>query len=60
MMVLIDEKGGKIHGTIRKQMINMFESKLEEGQVYEMFNFSVFPESGFYRTTLIPCFLNSY
>jgi hypothetical protein len=44
MMVLIDEKGGKIHGTIRKQMINMFESKLEEGQVYEMFNFSVFPE----------------
>jgi hypothetical protein len=32
----------------------MFESKLEEGQVYEMFDFSIFPRSGFYRTTLHP------
>jgi hypothetical protein len=32
----------------------MFESKIEEGQVYAMSNFSVVPESGFYRTTLQP------
>jgi hypothetical protein len=32
----------------------MFESKLEEGQIYEISGFSVYPESGFYRTTLHP------
>jgi hypothetical protein len=32
----------------------MFESKLEEGQLYEMSNFSIFPQSGFYHTTLHP------
>jgi hypothetical protein len=32
----------------------MFESKLEEGQVYEMSYFSVFPQVGSYRTTLHP------
>ncbi|WJX13181.1 hypothetical protein P8452_03602 [Trifolium repens] len=30
-MVLVDEKGGKIHASVRKQLIYMFESKLEEG-----------------------------
>ncbi|CAJ2647066.1 unnamed protein product [Trifolium pratense] len=30
-MVLCDEKGGKIHAFVRKQLINMFDSKLEEG-----------------------------
>ncbi|MCI10598.1 replication factor A protein [Trifolium medium] len=53
-MVLVDDKGAKIHATIRKQLIHMFESKLEEGHVYEMSNFSVFPQSGNYRTTLHP------
>ncbi|MCH80240.1 replication factor A protein [Trifolium medium] len=53
-MVLIDDKGGKIHATIRKQLIHVFDSQLEEGQVYEMSNFSVFPQSGNYRTTLHP------
>jgi hypothetical protein len=46
--------GGKIHGSIRKQLIYMFESKIEEGQIYEISGFSVYPESGFYRTTLHP------
>jgi hypothetical protein len=32
----------------------MFESKIEEGQIYEISGFSVYPESGFYRTTLHP------
>jgi hypothetical protein len=30
----------------------MFESKHEEGQVYKMSYFFVFPQSGSYRTTL--------
>ncbi|KAK2447704.1 replication protein A 70 kDa DNA-binding subunit [Trifolium repens] len=35
-MVLVDENGGKIHASVRKQLIYMFESKLEEGHVYDM------------------------
>ncbi|MCI24788.1 replication factor A protein, partial [Trifolium medium] len=53
-MVLVDEKGGKMHATVRKQLIYMFDFKLEEGQIYEMSYFAVFPQSGFYRTTLHP------
>jgi hypothetical protein len=33
----------------------MFESNLEVGQNYEISGFSVYPKSGFYRTTLHPC-----
>jgi hypothetical protein len=47
-------QGGKIHATIRKQLLYMFQSKIEEGEVYEMSYFSVFPERGYYRTTLHP------
>jgi hypothetical protein len=47
-------KGGKIHTYVRKQLIYMFQSKLDEGNVYEMSYFSIFPQSGFYRTTLHP------
>ncbi|GAU50257.1 hypothetical protein TSUD_409030 [Trifolium subterraneum] len=32
----------------------MFESKVEEGKVYEMSYFSIYPMSGNYRTTLHP------
>jgi hypothetical protein len=32
----------------------MFESKLEEGQIYEMSYVSIFPQSGFYRAILQP------
>jgi hypothetical protein len=32
----------------------MYESKLKEGQVYEISNFAIFPQSGLYRTTLHP------
>ncbi|WJX70584.1 hypothetical protein P8452_54675 [Trifolium repens] len=31
-MVLIDEKGGKIHASIKKQLMYMYESKLKAGQ----------------------------
>ncbi|KAK2426302.1 replication factor A protein [Trifolium repens] len=53
-MVLIDHKGGKIHASIRKQLVSMFEGKIEEGEVYEMSYFSVFPQVGQFRTTLHP------
>jgi hypothetical protein len=46
--------GGKIHASVKKHLIQMFESKLDEGQVYEISNFSVVPQSGLYRTTLHP------
>ncbi|KAK2395640.1 replication protein A 70 kDa DNA-binding subunit [Trifolium repens] len=39
-MILIDKKGGKINATIRKQLIYMLESKLEEGEIYEMLYFT--------------------
>ncbi|WJX45167.1 hypothetical protein P8452_32067 [Trifolium repens] len=32
-MVLVDERGGKIHASIRRQLLYMFESKIEEGEV---------------------------
>jgi hypothetical protein len=41
---------GKNHATIRKQLIYMFESKLEEGQVYEMSSFSIFSPKRFLST----------
>ncbi|KAK2437407.1 replication protein A 70 kDa DNA-binding subunit [Trifolium repens] len=33
-LVLVDEKGGKIHATIKKQLLYMFQSKIEEGEKY--------------------------
>jgi hypothetical protein len=32
----------------------MFQSKIEEGEVYEMSYFNVFPQGGYYQTTLHP------
>jgi hypothetical protein len=43
-----------MHATIRKPMLHMFESKIEEGHTYQMSNFFVAPSSGSYRTTLHP------
>ncbi|KAK2435390.1 replication protein A 70 kDa DNA-binding subunit [Trifolium repens] len=40
-LVLIDAKGGKIHASVRKHLLQMFESKIDEGQVYQISNFSV-------------------
>ncbi|XP_045791024.1 replication factor A protein 1-like isoform X3 [Trifolium pratense] len=53
-MVLIDEKGGKIHALIRKELVYLFQNKLKEGEVYKLSNFDVVPVVGFYRTTLHP------
>ncbi|XP_045810713.1 replication protein A 70 kDa DNA-binding subunit B-like [Trifolium pratense] len=53
-MVLIDEKGGKIHATIRKQLLYLFKLKIMEGQTYKLSYLAVAPSSGSYRTTLHP------
>ncbi|XP_045799478.1 replication protein A 70 kDa DNA-binding subunit-like [Trifolium pratense] len=50
-MVLIDEKGAKIHASIRRQLLYLFNGKIVEGSVYKMSFFVVYPESGLYRTT---------
>lgn len=49
-MVLVDEKGVKIHASVRRQLLYLFEGKLFEGQVYKMSFFGVVPVSGSYRT----------
>ncbi|CAJ2673945.1 unnamed protein product [Trifolium pratense] len=36
-MVLLDAKGGKIHTTVRKQLLYLFQRKLEEWLVYVLF-----------------------
>jgi hypothetical protein len=54
MFVVYCYQGAKIHATIRKGLVSMFDSKIEEGQVYNMSYFSIFPQSGSYRTTLHP------
>ncbi|KAK2454097.1 replication protein A 70 kDa DNA-binding subunit C [Trifolium repens] len=53
-MVLIDDKGAKIHASIKKQLLYMFDSKIVEGEAYQMSCFAVAPEVGYYRPTLHP------
>jgi hypothetical protein len=50
--LIVEFQGGKIHALVRKQLIYMFESKLEEGQVYDMSYFSIFPQYGFSFTEI--------
>ncbi|KAK2411536.1 replication protein A 70 kDa DNA-binding subunit C [Trifolium repens] len=35
-MVLVDSKGFRIHATVRKQLVYLFQRKLEEGLVYAL------------------------
>ncbi|PNY02899.1 replication factor-A carboxy-terminal domain protein [Trifolium pratense] len=53
-MVLIDEKGDKIHATVPPHLLNLFRFKLNEGDVYRLFYFKVHKVSGLYRTTPHP------
>ncbi|CAJ2652163.1 unnamed protein product [Trifolium pratense] len=50
-MVLIDDKGVKIHASVRRQLLYLFNLKIVEGDVYKMSFFTVCPQSGIYRTT---------
>jgi hypothetical protein len=44
-------KGCKIHATVRKQLLYLFQKKLVEGEVYKLSYFSVALSSGSYGTT---------
>lgn len=50
-MVLVDDKGDKIHASIIKQLVYMFQGKLVEGDCYKLCYFGVALVSGSYRTT---------
>ncbi|KAK2364732.1 replication factor A protein [Trifolium repens] len=52
VMVLVDEKAGKIHASIRRQLLYMFESKIEEGEAYQMSYFSAASDICRYGLTL--------
>ncbi|CAJ2652916.1 unnamed protein product [Trifolium pratense] len=50
-MVLMDDKGGRIHATIKKTLIYKFKDELKEGMVYCFENMDVSTNGGAYRTT---------
>ncbi|XP_069150808.1 uncharacterized protein [Solanum lycopersicum] len=48
-MIFIDEKGNLMHGIIRKNQVNRFKDKLNEGSVFIIKNFKVVESIGGYR-----------
>ncbi|XP_027906001.1 replication factor A protein 1-like, partial [Vigna unguiculata] len=57
-LVIQDKEGSKIHASIRRTLIYKFQTKISEGDVYAIQNFSVAPNSGIYRTTHHPYKIN--
>ncbi|WJX23701.1 hypothetical protein P8452_12894 [Trifolium repens] len=53
-MIIIDEKGTKIHASIAHKLLCLFRHKIFEGSVYKMSNFKVVLEEGVIRTTSHP------
>ncbi|WJX82134.1 hypothetical protein P8452_64933 [Trifolium repens] len=53
-MIVIDEKGTKIHASIPHKLLYLFRHKIFEGSVYKMSNFKVALEEGVNRTTSHP------
>jgi hypothetical protein len=51
IFIFLFVQGDKIHASIRKQLIYMFQGKLVEGDCYKLCYFGVAPVSGSYRTT---------
>ncbi|CAJ2632415.1 unnamed protein product [Trifolium pratense] len=47
----MDDKGGRIHATIKKTLIYKFKDELKEGMVYCFENMDVSTNGGAYRTT---------
>ncbi|XP_015079014.1 uncharacterized protein LOC107022968 [Solanum pennellii] len=48
-MIFIDEKGNLMHGIIKKNQVNRFKDKLNEGSVFVIKNFKVVESIGGYR-----------
>ncbi|KAJ9535597.1 hypothetical protein OSB04_un001264 [Centaurea solstitialis] len=59
-MILMDEKGKKIQGTIKAKLIHNFERFLAEGSIVVLSNFGVAENSGNYCIINHPCKLNFY
>ncbi|XP_027905618.1 ATP-dependent DNA helicase PIF1-like [Vigna unguiculata] len=57
-LVIQDKEGSKIHASIRRTLIYIFQTEISEGHVYAIQNFSVAPNSGIYRTTHHPYKIN--
>ncbi|WZY91844.1 hypothetical protein YC2023_064173 [Brassica napus] len=53
-MVLCDLKGGKIHATVKKELVAQFSPFLIQGESLMLINFSVTHSCGSYRTTNHP------
>ncbi|KAJ4881884.1 OB-fold-like protein [Raphanus sativus] len=53
-MVLADSKGDMIHGTVRKELVSQFVTKIIQGETKLMVIFTVTMASGSYRTTNHP------
>ncbi|KAH0880577.1 hypothetical protein HID58_067971 [Brassica napus] len=53
-MVLCDLKGGKIHATVKKELVAQFSPFLIQGESLMLINFSVTHSFGSYRTTNHP------
>ncbi|XP_045822627.1 uncharacterized protein LOC123915519 isoform X1 [Trifolium pratense] len=54
-LVLLDEKGCKIHATVRRHLIPLFKAVIIEGEVYTLSAFSVVDAYGLCRPTRHPC-----
>ncbi|XP_039685634.1 replication protein A 70 kDa DNA-binding subunit-like isoform X2 [Medicago truncatula] len=50
-MLLVDAKGGRIHATVRKDLVARFRSMVEEGATYELHNAIVAINEGPYKIT---------
>ncbi|CAF1933953.1 unnamed protein product [Brassica napus] len=53
-MVLIDSNGVKINASVKKNLVNQFDSFLSQGSSKIIINFSLNPSCGSYRTTIHP------
>ncbi|KAF3539738.1 hypothetical protein F2Q69_00020231 [Brassica cretica] len=53
-MVLIDSNGVKINASVKKDLVNQFDSFLSQGSSKIIINFSLNPSCGSYRTTIHP------
>ncbi|KAF2567654.1 hypothetical protein F2Q68_00024769 [Brassica cretica] len=50
-IVFIDSNGDKIHVSVKKELVNQFEHKLEQGKILTFTNFSLNHSVGSYRMT---------
>ncbi|KAH0868343.1 hypothetical protein HID58_075365 [Brassica napus] len=53
-MVLIDYNGVKINASVKKDLVNQFDSFLSQGSSNILINFSLNPSCGSYQTTIHP------